>query len=171
MKKNLLPVLLIALLTAAALLCQGCSQADGSNTESREMLLHEAISREAEWTITKEVCIENHIISAAYSTDGRIALAVFEPAGNGKYNFSTSRNRNSDDIIISGAIIDGSWYDLIWFNGAQTEYAEVIYTINGQKNEALIFDTKDMDIIYHKNTAAEYSIDVCYYDSEGNKYE
>ena len=69
-------------------------------------------------------------------------------------------------IIISGTIINGEWYDLFWFNGAQTEYAEIIYTINGVKKETLKYDTTNMDIICIKNQAKDYSIEVCYYDNE-----
>ena len=98
-------------------------------------------------------------------------LAIFEPTGNGDYKFSTSTNRNSDEIIVGGVAINGEWYDLIWFNGAKTEYAEITYTINGQVQDTLRYNTDDMDIISIKNPEKEYSIHVAYYDNDGNKYE
>ncbi len=67
--------------------------------------------------------------------------------------------------------VNGDWYDLIWFNGAETEYAEITYTINGKENKVLRYDTTDMDIIYNKNPEKEYSMKIYYYDSEGNWYE
>ena len=100
-----------------------------------------------------------------------VTLAIFEPTGNGDYKFSTSTNRNSDEIIVGGVAINGEWYDLIWFNGAKTEYAEITYTINGQVQDTLRYNTDDMDIISIKNPEKEYSIHVAYYDNDGNKYE
>lgn len=69
------------------------------------------------------------------------------------------------------AFINGEWYDLFWFNGAQTEYAEIIYTVNGEKSEVSKYDTIDMNLIYAKSPEKDYSIEVCYYDSDGNRYE
>ena len=95
----------------------------------------------------------------------------FEPVGNGNYRFMTSTNRNNDEIIISGAVINGKWYDLVWFHGAKTEYAEITYTISGQRQNPLRFSTEDMDILYQEQPAKEYSMQVVYYDRDGKKYE
>lgn len=92
----------------------------GDTVDSREALLDNAIPRGNNWTISKEIEIDNYIISCAYSTNGKSTIAVFEPASNGKYRFLTSTNRENDNIIIGSAIISGEWYDLFWFNGAQT---------------------------------------------------
>ena len=143
----------------------------GDTVESREVLLDNAIPSGDDWTITKEIEIEDYIISCAYSANGKSTIAVFEPTSNGKYKFSTSTNRDNKDIIIGGTIINGEWYDLFWFNGAQTEYAEIVYTVKGVRKEALKYDTTNMDLICIKNTEKDYSIDVCYYDNEGNRYE
>ena len=83
----------------------------------------------------------------------------------------TSTNRHNKEIIIGGVSINNDWYDLIWFNGAQTEYAEVTYTINNEKEKTMKFDTRDMDLIYIKNNEQSYKMDVYYYDNEGNIYE
>ena len=143
----------------------------GDTVESREALLDNAISGGNNWIISKEIEIDNYIISCAYSANGKSTIAVFEPISNGKYKFSTSTNRDNDNIIIGRAIISGEWYDLFWFNGAQTEYAEIIYTVNGVAKERLKYDTTNMDLIYIKSPGKDYSIDVCYYDSNGNRYE
>ena len=121
--------------------------------------------------VAKELELGGYIVSGAYSTDNKSTLAIFEPTGNGDYKFSTSTNRNSDEIIVGGVAINGEWYDLIWFNGAKTEYAEITYTINGQVQDTLRYNTDDMDIISIKNPEKEYSIHVAYYDNDGNKYE
>ncbi len=170
-KKNLLFAVVVFLCVVFMVIYFISSSPKGDTLESRENILNAAISKGKDWTIAKEIEIDGHIISAAYSTDNRSTLAVFKPTGNNKYEFSTSTNRNNDEIIIGGAIINGAWYDLFWFNGAQTEYAEITYTVNGQEKDTLQYNTENMDIICYENPEKEYSVHVVYYDSEGNKYE
>lgn len=169
-KKPLLYILIPLVCIIGALLLSDILP-KGNTVESREELLNNAIPKGNNWTISKEIEIDNYIISCAYSANGKSTIAVFAPTSNGRYKLSTSTNRENEDIIIGGTIINGEWYDLIWFNGAQTEYAEIIYTINGVRKEPLKYDTTNMDLIYIKNPEKEYSIGVCYYDSKGNRYE
>ena len=172
MKKKLrLYVLILFVCLVGIFIYYFNSSPNGDTIESREALLNDAISGESVWTIAKETEIDDYIISCAYSTDEKSTIAVFEPVSNRKYKFSTSTNRDNEDIIVGGAIINGDWYDLVWFNGAQTEYAEVIYTVNGVRKEALKYDTANMDLICIKNPEKDYSMEVCYYDSEGKRYE
>ncbi len=171
MKKKVLIALTIVLCIAAVCPYFFNSAPKGDTITSREHILNNAISKGNEWTIAKELELEGYIISGAYSTDHKSTLAVFEPAGDGNYIFKNSTNRNAEEIIISGAVINRAWYDLIWFNGAKTEYAEITYTINGQVKDTLKYDTDNMDIISIKNPEKEYSIHVIYYDKDGNKYE
>ena len=172
MKKKLgLYVLILFVCLVGIFIYYFNSSPDGDTIESREALLNDAISGGSDWTIAKETEIDDYIISCAYSTDGKSTIAVFEPVSNRKYKFSTSTNRDNEDIIVGGAVINGDWYDLVWFNGAQTEYAEVIYTVNGVRKEALKYDTTNMDLIYIKNPEKDYSMEICYYDSEGKRYE
>lgn len=147
------------------------SAPNGTTIESREKILNTSISTGTHWTISTEEKIGDYIISAAYSTNNKITLAIFEPTKNGSYKFSTSTNRYAEEIIISNIIIDKKSYDLVWFNGAQTEYAELTYIIDNQKQVPLQFDTKDMKIICNPSPAKEYTISVSYYDKNGNKYE
>ncbi|MDO5601645.1 MAG: hypothetical protein Q4G07_02635 [Oscillospiraceae bacterium] len=170
-KKLLLTVLAIIVCIAAASVYLFYSTSKGDTIESRESMLNTAISTGNDWTIAKEIELDGYIISAAYSTNSKSTLAVFEPTGNGKYKFNTSTNRSNEEIIIGGTAINGKWYDLIWFNGAKTEYAEITYTINGQIQDTLRYNTDAMDIICIDNPEKEYSIHVVYYDSDGNKYE
>lgn len=169
MKKKFLLLILIIMVCIIAYFIW--SQPLGNTIESREQILNNEIEKGNDWTISKEIVIEGYIISGAYSADDKSTLAIFEPISNNKYKFVTSTNRDNDKIIISGFTINGDWYDLIWFNGAQTQYAEVIYTLDGQMHDTLKYDTTDMDIIYNKNPAKEYTMKVCYYDDKGNKYE
>ena len=143
---------------------------DGSSIQSREELL-ENIPKGTEWKIVKETELKNYIISCMYSSDGKSGIAVFEPLGNEKYKMSSREWRESDEIIISGYIIDGTWYDLVWFNGAQTKYAEIIYTIDDVEQEPILHDTNEMDIFINEAPSNDYSIRVIYYDEDGNKYQ
>ncbi len=170
-KKKLMIALAVVICVATAFLYFLNSTPKGDTIESRERMLNTAISTGNEWIIAKELELEGYIISGAYSTDNKSTLAIFEPAGDGNYKFITSTNRSDEEVIVSGAVINGEWYDLIWFNGAKTEYAEITYTINGQVQDTLKHDTNDMDIIYYKNPEKEYSIHVVYYDNDGNRYE
>lgn len=170
-KKRLLYVLIPLICVIGVLLYFSSIMPKGNTVESREKLLDNAISKGDNWAISKETEIDSRIVSCAYSTNGKSAVAVFEPTSNGKYRLSTSINRENKDIIIGGAAINGEWYDLVWFNGAQTEYAEITYTVNGVRKETLKYDTTDKALIYIKNSEKNYSMDVCYYDSNGNKYE
>ena len=146
------------------------SKPDGSTVQSREELL-ENIPKGTEWKIAKETEFKNYIISGTYSSDGKCGLAVFEALGDGKYKLFSREWRENDRIIISGYTIDGTWYDLVWFNGAQTEYAEVIYTVDGEVQDPIIHDTKEMDIFINEAPSKDYRISVVYYDGNGNKYE
>ena len=159
------------LLCVAGALVYFASLPKGNTVESREELLNDAIRGESKWKIVKEINIDEYIISCGYSENDKSTIAVFVPTNNGKYKFLTSTNRHNKEIIIGGVSINNDWYDLIWFNGAQTEYAEVTYTINNEKEKTMKFDTRNMDLIYIKNNEQSYKIDVYYYDNEGNIYE
>ena len=167
-KKILLPILIIMVCIIVYFIW---SQPSGNTIESREQILNNEVAKGNNWTISKEVEIEGYIISGAYSADNKSTLAIFKPISNNKYKFVKSINCNNDEIIISRAIINNNNYDLIWFNGAKTQYAEIIYTIDGQIQDTLKYNTTDMDIIYNKNPEKEYTINVRYYDNKGNKYE
>ena len=170
-KKKLLIILGIVICIGASFLYFLNLIPKGDTITSRERMLNTAISKGNEWTIAKELEIEGYIISGAYSTDSKSTLAVFEPVGNGNYKFKNSTNRNVEEIIVGGTVINGEWYDLIWFCGVKTERAEITYTINGQKKDTLLYDTGNMGIISIKNPDKEYSIHVAFHDSDGKMYE
>lgn len=143
---------------------------DGSTVESREELLKNT-PQGTEWSIAVEQTIDDYIISGVYSTNGKSGIAVFEPIGNGKYKMFSREWRNNDEIIISGAIINNVWYDLIWYNGAATSYAEIKYTIAGDSSHVINHNSESMAIFCNPAPAKDYSLDVVYYDEAGNKYE
>ena len=146
----------------------------GATYESRENILNEAATKGDNWKISKETKIENYIVSAAYSSDGYSSIAVFKPEKSGRYSLSTTHNAKNNNIISAYYRVDGKAYDILWFNGAQTEYAEIIYNVEGEELEPITFDTKDMPIIVIEAPVSgensEYGYKATYYDADGNAY-
>ena len=103
----------------------------GDTIEGREVLLDNAISRGRDWSITKEIEIDDYIISCAYSANGKSTIAVFEPVSNGKYKFSTSTNGDNTDIIIGGTT------KYILYKTAKKCYYMTI--INSQRNRGDLY--------------------------------
>ena len=167
-KRILIGIITLAVLIAVFVGYQYFTAPKGDTLASREELLQGA--KTGDWHIQTETELDGYIVSGAYS-DSEIAIAVFAPKGEGKYGLQTTTVRLPEEIVIGGSMIGDKWYDLIWFNGAQSEYAEIVYTTNGETQEPLRYDTRDMNIIFSEAPSKDYNINVVYYDSEGNKYE
>ena len=151
------------------LLC-GCAAGDGNTVESREDLIEQGLSKGDGWNIVCELTLDDAIVSGANSADGKAALVLFEP-NRGGYSIKSWTIRESDEIIIGGMTVNGDWYDLVWFSGAQTEYAELSYTVDGQTAQPERYETANMEIISRRNSEKEYVLHVEYFDGEGNKFE
>ena len=163
-------VIVVSIALIAAIEMSFLSKPDGTTIESREELL-ENLPRGWDWKISTEAKIGNNIISGIYSRDNKSGIAVFVPNGDVKYRLLARQWRDSDDIIISNFIVDNIWYDIIWFNGAKTDYAEITYTYDGESQKPIIHNTKGMEIFINPAPANDYSLNVVYYDEYGNKYE
>ena len=87
--------------------CRFLRSPGGETVESRQEMLNAAISKGRDWTIMKELELEDCVVSAAYSADRKCTLA-------------TTTTRDADQIIIAGTMANGAWYDLVWFQGAGT---------------------------------------------------
>ena len=109
----------------------------------------------------------------SFSEDSQRAKTgqYFEPLGNGKYRLSSKEWRDSEKIIISGAYINSKWYDLVWFNGAKTDHAIITYTVDGHQKKGIAHQSDKMEIFINPSPNSDYSMNVAYYDSDGNKYE
>ena len=147
---------------------QVSQRADGSTVESREEILR-SLPIGTRLKIAKEQNMDQYLLSCVYS-ESQTGIAIFEQNGRGHYKLVSMECRDVDDIIISGCFIQNQWYDLIWFNGASTDYAEVIYDVDGVRDNPIIFDTSEMNIICSKAPAKSYSLEVKYYDNDGNVY-
>ena len=169
-KKWLIIILVVILLFLGVTTYKYLSVPNGQTVESREQLL-EGIPKGSEWQISTEQSFNDLIVSGIYSADGKSGVAIFEPTGNGKYKLSSREWRENDRIVISGYLFESIWYDVVWFNGAETQYAEITYTVNGVKQKPIIHDSTNMKIFINEAPAEDYSINVVYYDNDGNIYE
>lgn len=170
-KRTLIITGILFLLFIGYNLFQYLSIPDGNSVKSREQLLKD-IPKGVTWNIAIEQELQDLIVSGIYSSGGKTGIAVFEPEGNRYKLYSREWRNSADRIIITGISIDGIWYDLVWFNGAETEKAELTYTQTGNNiEETFTFDTSDMEIICNPAPADNYALDVIYYDKDGNTYE
>ena len=143
----------------------------GDTLADREKILNESLAVGRGWTISREKELDGFLISAASSQDGKACLAVFEPAGQEGYTLSASASQDGGEILVTGIQTGESWYDLIWFQGADTEYAEIRYTIAGAEQAPVRYDTSDMEILCVENPVKEYTLQAVYVDANGKVYE
>lgn len=169
-RKILLPVLLLAAVMLTVVIYRSSIATQGDTLSKREEILNSSTAKSSGWKIAKEIEVDGYIISAAYSSRGKSALAVFRPENNGGWHFQSSVNRDSKEIITYSVVINGKCYDLFWFNGAPTQYAEVTYTAGDLEMQPQTFDTGNGDIICIESPSDNYTVSVCYYDENGNIY-
>ena len=143
---------------------------DGATVESREELLRD-ISHEKNWQIATERAVEDHIVCGIYSPNEKRGIAVFKPIGGGRYELFSHKTRGQNEIVIAGTVINQTWYDLVWFDGAQTSYAEIICTPEGGEPKTYTHDSRSGDVFVRPVPETDYALSVVYYDADGNRYE
>lgn len=163
-------ILVIVLLLVGFWILQYPVLPAGNTVESREELLSD-IDGKTEWHISSEQTVEDHIASAIYSSDGKSGIALFEPADNGNYPLLTQVTENSDKVVTFRASINDSWYDFVWFNGAQTDHADLTYTYDSGESEIKTYPTDHMELLCVPAAPENCVLNVVYYDSDGNSYE
>lgn len=171
-KKKIIFVIIgiILFIIAGGAILAHCTRPDGSNMVSREKMLKN-IPKGTNWTIATERLLDDYLIAGIVSDNGKAGIAVFEPRENGKYRLLTSCHRENDEIVIKGTYINDVWYNFIWFNGAETERAEIVYTVPNEKSQATVYNSNNSTIICSPAPFENYTMRVAYFDSEGNKYE
>ena len=170
MKKKWVVCLVSVVVVLAGLLFYVNDTPKGDTIESQQKILNKALPSGRNWTIYNAAYIDGYKISSAYSSNNKSAIVIFEPTDHGGYKLISSKVEDSEHIIVYGVMINGKWYDLVWFNGAKTEYALVTHTVNGIKREPLKFDTHAMQLIVVPMDETSYSWDVVYYDGTGQQY-
>lgn len=147
------------------------SRPDGSTLESRELRLSELSKLDGDAHISYEVEIDGYIVSGYTSSNHKHGLAIFEPQGDGKYKFQTNVTRENDELVFMTAIINQKSYDLFWADKVDLDYAEITYTLSGVVGETVKLNAKDNSIIYTEAPAKDYSVEYCFVDKSGNRYE
>lgn len=158
-------VAILAVVCAAAVWL--LSRPGGTTRQEREALLNQAFP-ETRWQIETEQELDGILLCGAVSTDGRAAVAEFEPDGRGGYRFSSAAARSCQEIIFSPVRIGRTWYDVVWFAGAPTAYAELHYTLDHQPLEPVRCDTSNMALICRAAPGSSYSMQAAYFDEAGN---
>lgn len=159
----------LILLAACLLIYHAASRNDAATVEDRERRLQEAMP-DGSWTIVHETEVEGYLLSGARGGRGQSALAVFEPIGGGRYQLREAVSHGAG-VITNNVRIQDTWYDVIWFGGAVTEYAEVSYVVGRESQGPYRYDTSEMEVICRPAPANEYSISAAYYDGEGTQYQ
>lgn len=144
------------------------SKLDGSTLESRELRLNQSDNG---IHIASEIKIDEHIISGIIDANNKYGLAIFEPEDNNKYKLQTRFLRDNGEITIGHTIVNGTGYDLFWHNHVDLDYAEITYTVQGKKLEPIELDARENKILYYKAPGNDYSVEVAFYDTQGNRYE
>lgn len=170
-KRTLIIITILLLLFTGYGLFQYLSIPDGNTVESREQLLKDS-PKGVSWNIAVEKNFQDFILSGIYSSNGKSGIAVFEPDDDRYKLVSKEWRDSSDEIIISGFTVNGTWYDLVWFHGAETKTAELTYTqADNNPEETFTFDTSNLEIICNPAPTDNYTLEVVYYDKYGNRYE
>lgn len=139
--------------------------------ENRELRLREISNLGEVTNIDQELTIDGYIISG-YTTKNNIhGLAVFAPTNNGKYEFQTNINRQSDKLILLTTTINQTLYNVFWANKANLDYAEITYTIDSKTGETLIIDAQNNQIIYTEAPTSNFSVEYYFVDKNGVRYE
>ena len=142
----------------------------GNTIESRVEILREALPNSAYLSIATEKKVEDYLICGIHS-ETQTGIAVFQQKGSENYKFVSAYCLGANEIVTTTCRIQDQWYNLIWFDGCATEYAEVIYTIGGIPNAPATFDTSDGGVICSQAPSNHYSLDIKYYDADGNAFE
>jgi len=141
---------------------------DGSTIVSRELILNQSQNG---IHIVSEIKIDDYIVSGIIGSNNNDGLVVFASQANGKYKFQTKVLREKGSTIIEHTFINSVGYDLFWRNQVDLDYAEIIYTVQGNALEPIKLDAKDNKILYCEAPSNDYSVEVVYYDIQGNRYE
>ena len=160
----------VALCVLGAALFRHSQTPRGNTIESRVEILREALPNSTYLSIATEKKVEDYLICGIHS-ETQTGIAVFQQKGSENYKFVSAYCLGANEIVTTTCRIQDQWYNLIWFDGCATEYAEVIYTIDGIPNAPVTFDTSDGGVICSKAPSNHYSLDIKYYDADGNVFE
>lgn len=164
-KKQSVFLLLILLICCMILFLHGSPQ-DGTTVQSREKMLEDR-SDGTVWHIAAEQKLHDHILCGIISDRSETGIAVFEPYNKGYRLDSRSWTDSPDDIILTQFISDGQLYDIVWFNGQDSEYVQLKYSYGNGIHLTERFQTSDGNLVYNPAPSDEYNLEAVYYDNKG----
>lgn len=171
LKKYIIPFSIIVIAGLLITFFFNQNRLNGSTIESRELRLREISNLGKVTTIDQEITIDGYIISGYTAKNNQYGLAVFVPAGNGKYNFQTNANRQNKELLFMTTIINEKQYNLFWANKADLDYAEITYMIDGKAGETIEMDAQNNQIIYTEAPSNDFSVEYYFVDINGNQYK
>ena len=166
----IIAILVVALCVLGIALFRYSQTPRGNTLESRVEILQEALPNSTYLSIATEKKLDDYLICGIHS-ESQTGIAVFQQKGNENYKFVSAYCLGANEIVTTTCRIQDQWYNLIWFDGCATEYAEVIYTIDGIPNAPVTFDTSKGGVICSIAPSNHYSLDIKYYDADGNVFE
>ncbi|MFI3166652.1 MAG: hypothetical protein R3Y32_00895 [Bacillota bacterium] len=144
---------------------------DCDTLENRELRLREISNLGELTTISEEIIIDEYIVSGYTTKNNRYGLAIFEPNGDGKYQFQSNTTRENDSLVLEIAIINGVDYNIFWANKPDLDYAEITYTVENKIDETIKIDAQDNQIIYIKSPDKDYNVEYIFVDKNGVRHE
>lgn len=157
---------LIGVITILVLCISACTSMD---KESAMKIREERIQKAhgEDWKVHSETQIGEFVFSAAYSQE-EIGIKVFPPSENkdGRPTLATPFYFTEANCISQEFRYDGIYYYLFWTNRSDVDYAEITYTVDGEKQEPIRYDAKE--IFYSQVPCGDYSYEMIYYDTNGN---
>lgn len=162
----------IVVVLAIALVAIQMGKPNGATLLEREELLRE--HRDCKrMNIATEMQLNNYIL-CGISDGNKSGIAIFEASGKG-YKLQRTTLREQSRVITASEYLNGEWYQLVWFNGADTETAEIVI-INTDNHEVIMeqrYDVSAGNIIAFNEPDGlkNFSLNVVYHDAEGNTYE
>lgn len=141
---------------------------DGATLEKRQERLSEVHSG---CQILVEEEVEDAIVSGFVTPGGKQGLAVFKKENKG-YKLASTDEREQGRTVLATTYLDDEWYQLIWKNAEDLDYAKVTYTEEDGETEELILNAKDNRILYCEWPEGDaFSMDVVFYTLDGEALE
>ena len=171
LKKSTIPLVAIIVIgiVISVFVIQNTNNCD--TLENRERRLRDISNLGEVTNIDQETVIDDYIISGYTTKNNQYGLAVFAPAGNGRYKFQTNVNRQNDELVFITATINKTLYNLFWANKANLDYAEITYTIAAKTEKTIKIDAQNNQIVYTVAPSTDFSVEYSFTDLNGTRYE
>lgn len=170
-KRYILPLIIVVSVGLLIITLNNQDKLNGSTIESRELMLKEISTLGEATAINQEIVIEDYIVSGYVADRNQHGLAIFVPNEGGKYRLQTHVSRQKNDLIYISATINQKLYNLFWANKDELDYAEITYTVGGKNGETMRLDASDNKILYREAPSNSFTIEYCFVDKNGNRYE